>query len=101
MENTYWLRYFLMCNKLASEMCACRGWQVDNFAKLIEENRIGNEQMIVYFHAADRVMAEFTANDCEVLFDMLEYDGISISDLAELDSETIENMTNEYCTITL
>lgn len=52
MKNNYWIRHFLICDKMAKSSCEKLGWQVDNFAKSIleeQDGRIGNEQMNRFF----------------------------------------------------
>lgn len=92
MKNTFWYRYFLVCNQLANKMM---GHLPQNFALLIvEENlgRYGNEQMTQYFKLADEFLADMMANDPMIVFDELDID-----ELAELSIEQIQNDFEKFC----
>jgi hypothetical protein len=39
LPNNYWVRHFLVCNALAKGACENRGWQCENFAKTILQER--------------------------------------------------------------
>jgi len=92
MKNTFWYRYFLVCNQLANKVM---GHQPQNFASLIVEEdngRFMNSQMTCYFKVIDEFFSEMLANDAWQVFDELD-----IEELAELSVEQIEKDFNEYC----
>ena len=92
MKNSYWYRYFLVCNQMANKMV---GHQPQNFALLLieEENgRLFNKQMTSYFIAIDEFMSNLTANDTWILFDE-----IPMEEFAELSIEQIEADFEKYC----
>lgn len=92
MKNTFWYRYFLVCNQLANKVM---GHQPQNFASLIleEDNgRFMNSQMTCYFRVIDEFFSEMLANDTWQVFDELD-----MEELAELSVEQIEKDFNEYC----
>lgn len=92
MKNTFWYRYFLVCNQLANKMM---GHLPQNFALLIiEENlgRYGNEQMTQYFKLADEFLSDMMANDRMMMFEELDID-----ELAELSIEQIEQDFEQFC----
>ena len=92
MENSYWYRYFLVCNQMANKIM---GMQPQNFALLIlEENngRFMNSQMTRFFHSINESLSELLANDDTMLFDELDMDA-----LADLSVEQIEEDFDNYC----
>ena len=92
MDNTYWYRYFLLCNHLANKML---GHKYQNFAKLIldeDKGRFMNSQMTVYFHQADVFFSELLNNDEGMIFDEL-----SINELAEITPEQLQKDYDNYC----
>lgn len=101
LPNNYWVRHFLICNALAKAVCLNRGWQIENFAKTILQEREGvyaNEQMNCYFWSADQVLSDIRGNDSAVLFDALEHDhDIYIQAIAALSTKQIQGMYQDYC----
>jgi|JI10StandDraft_1071094.scaffolds.fasta_scaffold30523_12 hypothetical protein len=92
MKNTFWYRYFLICNGLANKMM---GHEPQNFALLIvEENlgRFGNAQMTQYFKLADEFLSDMMSNDRMMMFEELDMDV-----LAELSIEQIEQDFEQFC----
>lgn len=92
MKNSYWYRYFLVCNQLANKIL---GMQPQNFALLIFEEdggRIGNAQMTKFFHAADEFFSELLSNDSGMLFSEMDID-----ELASLSVEQIQEDFEKYC----
>lgn len=92
MKNTFWYRYFLICNGLANKMM---GHEAQNFALLIvEENlgRFGNRQMTIYFDNANSFLSELISNDESMMFEELDID-----ELAELSIEQIEQDFEQFC----
>jgi hypothetical protein len=71
MENTYWFRYFLLCNELANSIITRQGLKRINFAECIlesESGRYANDQMIVYFETADIFFANLFECDSDIVF---------------------------------
>lgn len=92
MKNSYWYRYFLVCNQMANKIL---NMQPQNFALLIlEENngRFMNSQMTRFFHNINESLSELLANDDTLMFDELDMD-----ELAELSVEQIEEDFENYC----
>lgn len=92
MENSYWYRYFLLCNHLANRMM-CHQYQ--NFAELIldeSKGRFMNSQMTFYFHQADVFFSELLNNNEGMMFDEL-----SLEDLAEITPEQLLKDYDNYC----
>lgn len=101
LPNNYWVRHFLICNALAKASCETRGWQCENFAKTILQEREGvyaNKQMNCYFWAADRVLSDIRGNESAILFFALENDhDVEIEVIAALSTKQIEGMYQDYC----
>ena len=92
MENSYWYRYFLVCNQLANKILA---HQPQNFALLIKDEdggRFMNSQMTRFFYAIDEYFSELTCND-----NLMVFDELGIDELAELSVEQIEEDFENYC----
>ena len=92
MKNSFWYRYFLVCNQMASKMV---GHKPQNFAELIieEDNgRFMNSQMTNYFRAVDAFFADLMSNDAWMMFDELD-----IEELAKLSVEQIQEDFENYC----
>lgn len=99
-KNTYWFRRFLLCNRTATKFAWSRGWEVKNFAQLIvdEQNgRYGNSQMTVLFTNAQRVFAEISEDEPDIVFEMIqEEQDLEIEDLAKLTAEELDMYYEEY-----
>lgn len=92
MENSYWYRYFLICNQLANKIM---GHQPQNFASLIieEDNgRFMNSQMTRYFYDIDYFFSQMMSNDSGMVFDEL-----GIEELSKLSPEQIQHDFEKYC----
>jgi len=100
MENTYWFRYFLLCNELANSIITRQGLKRINFAECIlesESGRYANDQMIVYFETADIFFANLFECDSDIVFNELSDEGVSIEKLATLTDKDLKNYFNSYC----
>ena len=92
MENSFWYRYFLICNQLSNKIL---GMQPQNFALLIvEENggRFMNSQMTRYFYNIDEYFSELMSSNEGAVFEELDIDV-----LAELSVAQIEEDFDNYC----
>jgi len=92
MKNSFWYRYFLICNQLANKVM---GHEPQNFALLMIEEQGGrfmNKQMTCYFYAIDDYLSELMSNDSGTVFEELDMD-----ELAELSMEQITQDFEEYC----
>ena len=100
-NNTFWFRHFLLCDRLAKGMCILRGWKIDNFAKAIfeeESGRTANNQMTQYFWAADELLCELHESDEGFVFDILEAaDEVTIQDLSKLSEKELAQYYENYC----
>lgn len=95
-KNSYWLRHFLICDRIAKESCG--GLKIDNFLTLIlnEENgAIGNAQMTKYFWAADKVLADISSSEWGMVIEELEEE-LDIQELATLSEEELSVLYNEF-----
>lgn len=100
MENTFWFRYFLLCNEFANSITTRQGLKRINFAECIlevENGRYANEQMTTYFHTADYFFAELFECDYEIVFDNLLDEGVSMEKLASLSDKDLRNYYSDYC----
>lgn len=85
MKNTFWYRYFLVINQLSNSVL---GFQFQNFAKLILEERngrFGNEQMTKYFKALDLQCSDLMSSDALIVLDELD-----IEELANISEEKLK-----------
>jgi hypothetical protein len=92
MKNSYWYRYFLICNQLANKVM---GHQPQNFALLrIEEEggRFMNSQMTCHFDNINEFFSDLMCNDSSQVFDELDID-----ELAELSAKQLEEDFEKYC----
>lgn len=101
LKNTHWFRHFLICDKIAKEVCDNHGWIVENFAKVIldeQENGVfTNSQMTAHFWAVDRVLALSLESDPEYVFDALEEEfNTSLHDLAKMGKQELNHYFNSY-----
>lgn len=91
-KNTYWYKFFLMCNKMANDIL---NMKYQNFAKLIVEannGRFGNEQMTRIYETIEESLSELVGNDPEFIWDELE-----LEEIAEIPVETLEADYSKYC----
>ena len=99
-ENCYWFRHFLVCNRIAQNSCKSGGGIDANFALYIlqEENgQIFNSQMSYYFWAADKTICEITESEENEVFEMLEEENeISLEDLSKLTGQTLFEYFENY-----
>lgn len=105
LENSFWLRHFLMCNELGNKILKShRGIEPVNFADIfsqLENDR--NEQMfraevmLNAFWIADSFVSDLHESEKRCVFDELEESGVSIKKLARLDYKTLNNYFVKFC----
>ena len=99
-ENCYWFRHFLMCNKIAQNLCKSGGGNDANFALYIKQEEAGqifNSQMTFYFWAADKTICQITESEEGEVFEMLEDENeISICQLSQLTGKELSEYFESY-----
>jgi hypothetical protein len=96
----YWLRHFLICQKMANECLSRKGTEWQNLANLImeeeQDGKYANAQMTFYFWAADEVVADISASDAIIVFDELEETEYPQSRLATLNEGAMFDLYSKY-----
>lgn|SRR5574343_485517 len=99
LPNTYWIRYFLICNKIANIRASCLEHQ--NFAELlIKEDYVYDfdSKITKYFWEVDDFLSELTKNENYFIFSMIEKEtGYTLDDMSIISADDIEKAYNEYC----
>lgn len=105
LENSFWIRHFLMCNELGNKILySNRQIENVNFADIyfqLENDR--NEQpfrvktMLNAFWIADSFISDLHQSEKRCVFDELEDLDIPIKRLARLECKTLEKYFVKFC----
>lgn len=94
--DNFWIKHFLLCNKISISICETFGWNAVNFAQLIQEEEKGvwtNSQMTKIFWGVDKVISELRQSDSGIVFESLEDEyNITIDEIAKWNSKDLDEL---------